>query len=335
MKESIERSIAKQKKSKNTTEDDVDDYQKMEKYRTDFTDDDWFLLKLMGDLLKPFANMQKHFEGSKYVSISSLPTKIKGLKDEISVILGNIRYDNDYMECSEEVKECINEVEEIFTTDFDKRWGNSGFQSQHLFAEALDPLFMHNASEDTWELLSKHMLEDSMEDYKVKAEKDVDIDLTQDDDCYSDDDDLDGDDFLSQQLKKRKIDMSKLYPVATSNPSDDIKMNRLNDIKAKIKMQVDNDINQYRTYGGTVKLTKAHDVLQYHHINCHTHPAISKYSKKVYCIQPTSASSERVFSQLGLIVSDKRHMLSTDSMVTLLYLKSNFRFLKLLYNNNN
>lgn len=65
------------------------------------------------------------------------------------------------------------------------------------------------------------------------------------------------------------------------------------------------------------------DPLQWWRDHKHLFPRIARLSQKYLCIPATSAPSERLFSDGGQIVTDTRHLLSPESVRSLIFLHDN------------
>ena len=70
------------------------------------------------------------------------------------------------------------------------------------------------------------------------------------------------------------------------------------------------------------------DNLEYWKINRKKFPLLSRLARKFLCIPVSSATSERVFSTAGNVVSERRTNLSIDNIEILAYMKENMRELK-------
>jgi len=69
------------------------------------------------------------------------------------------------------------------------------------------------------------------------------------------------------------------------------------------------------------------DVLQWWNEQKVRLPLLSEMARNVYCVPATSASSERLFSVAGNVVSDERIKLDPDNVNMLVYLQTNLRTL--------
>jgi len=70
------------------------------------------------------------------------------------------------------------------------------------------------------------------------------------------------------------------------------------------------------------------DVLSWWKANQHLFPTLTQLAKKYLCISATSAPSERLFSVGGNIVTDKRCLLSSEHIRSLICLHDNLDLLK-------
>ena len=239
----------------------------------------------------------------------------------------------EYNTYSENIKSLVTELHQFVQLDFKKRWGSSRneMKKEYLYAEALDPLFSRHATEDTWKKLEEDMVADAMfrRSSELKNQKEKTIDITDCIDDVSSDDSDDGDYFSHHEnaIKKLKLELM----VNTEENNENIHDEILNKDKDFIQRQIRNELINYR-YGLESyikdKMGKMYNVLSYHKDHTHIQPYISKYSSRIFCIQATSAASERVFSSMGLIVSNKRHRLNVNTLITLMYLKVNIHVVK-------
>lgn len=81
-----------------------------------------------------------------------------------------------------------------------------------------------------------------------------------------------------------------------------------------------------KTFCGMEPCEEKHkvDVLQWWKKHGRSIPLLSQIARDTLCIPMASASSERVFSASGSIVTDKRHNLATESVKKLLLVKVNY-----------
>ena len=209
------------------------------------------------------------------------------------------------------------------------------------FAEALDPMFGRQASEETWTELTEAIVEDFIRsktiEIKNNMNKTVDL-VTIDDNSECDDGDDSDFDPRKFAMKKMKVEMP-FSNNCDKNSSIEFDMeSKISNTREFITNRVLNEIESFRFDLKSFTLSKdglkTYNVLQYYKKHMvPSFPYISHFSKKIFCIQATSAASERVFSQMGLLVSDKRHSLHSDTIITILFLKLNIRIVKsFLYN---
>ncbi len=66
------------------------------------------------------------------------------------------------------------------------------------------------------------------------------------------------------------------------------------------------------------------NILEWWKVNAATFPLLSQFARNILCIPASSSSSERVFSQSGNIVSNKRTKLDPKNVEKLVYIKENF-----------
>lgn len=76
-------------------------------------------------------------------------------------------------------------------------------------------------------------------------------------------------------------------------------------------------------YQMSKKMEHMGDPLKWWSFHCLQFPLLSALARRVLCIPATSASSERIFSEAGLVVSKKRTNLRSDNVKELIFLKHN------------
>lgn len=139
-------------------------------------------------------------------------------------------------------------------------------------------------------------------------------------------------DFYKKQKETQQG--TQTSPSLLEDDDDDV-MN-LDSVLPEVEVEANTSLNipelerEMKTYNNLPPCEEKHkvDVLQWWKKHARSIPLLSQIARDTLCIPMASATSERVFSASGSIVSDKRHNLATESVKKLLLIKVNYDIVK-------
>ena len=94
------------------------------------SNNDWDVIKEVSDLLLPFKFAQKLLEGEKYVTISWIPTALKGILSKLKAII-NAPVDP---QTETPLKLAVRNLAKVLLKDFSARWLTNGANTFPLMA---------------------------------------------------------------------------------------------------------------------------------------------------------------------------------------------------------
>lgn len=286
-----------------------------EKY---LTEGQWVLIKGIVQLLKPFMTVQKLLEGDSYVTMSVLPIMIDRLRKIINeAVIGKVqnKTNNTYSLVDTLIVDDIKEVGTCMLRKFEERWGDGeeghifpsrghrnirvGFPLISLAAAAMDP---RTKNLHTLPPLDKAKVWEYVREISVRYCKDYYMNLQHIEDHH-----------IPPEMNSNEIywDDSEYAPQTTFATSS-------------FDFELDKEIELY----------KREPVLR--HSNDHpecplqwwrykskqgTYTILSKLARVVLCVPATSASSERIFSIAGNVVTNKRTRLDPDIVSDILVVR--------------
>jgi hypothetical protein len=264
------------------------------------TVEQWMVAEDIVKVLKPFMLVQKHFEGEKYVTISSVCFLLEKIRQTIDKTLAS----NDTVR--------VNQIVEELGKKFVEYWGNGldpvreyltlgprqrvkGYQPAHLMSAFLDPRSKHLAGFDE---RSKQLIYDMVREEMIKL-NDVENEVG----------------LISPPTRKSQL--AELF-------DGDI------DEQDSGKFDLDYELNSYKMvqripyFYDENGVEKPNSPLQWWSVNTKKFPRLAMLAKKYLCIPATSAPAERLFSHAGLIITEKRNRLHEDVAADLIYLNMNW-----------
>jgi hypothetical protein len=261
------------------------------------SEEQWDFLFLMKECLKPFHLAQKQLEGEKYVTASMVPLWIDQLRKQLQADTAS--EDADLAESAGRL-----------LADLDRRWRT--WPRATLLAAAMDWRtkwmgFFGKADRDAaWD----HVAEEAKTIYRrtnkaaeqstsqEQAESQLDATAPAFAGDYSVDPDADG-------LETYDADTEECGQVLQTR------------IAAEIK-----------AYKGQRQIAGTADPLKHWRLKSRDYPLLSLVARKWLAVPASSAASERMFSSAGLTVSNKRTLLGSERVSTLVFLKTAWPYLQ-------
>jgi len=126
-----------------------------------------------------------------------------------------------------------------------------------------------------------------------------------------------------------KLKIKDLYDEYNKENNNDINSESIKTISSPFLKkfiqndEVDNELKTYENLKVKINedLTKF-DLLNWWKVNEYIYPTLSKIAKDFLSIQASSVSSEQLFSQSGLVITDRRNKLNEDTIQYLMCLRS-------------
>ncbi|CAF3410164.1 unnamed protein product [Rotaria socialis] len=86
-----------------------------------------------------------------------------------------------------------------------------------------------------------------------------------------------------------------------------------------------------RYLGDETRIDNNTNILTYWHLNKSIYPNLARLAKRILAIPATNTTIERLFSDSGNTITDRRTRLDTDKINNLLFIKRNMRVLRDIY----
>lgn len=128
--------------------------------------------------------------------------------------------------------------------------------------------------------------------------------------------------YIGDNLDRIKAQLRRIIGNQTESPSQTKRRSVLDEMFINTSQETD-ELTMYISGG---REPKDVDILNYWRTNQLTYPKLSRVARSMLCIQSTSVSSERVFSQAGLVDTQKRSRLDCETFRSLILNKSWSRF---------
>jgi zinc finger BED domain-containing protein 1 (E3 SUMO-protein ligase ZBED1) len=297
---------------------------------------DWELLEILEALLRPFMECQRFMEGDSYVTISFLPFFVSKLR----IILGDMEesYSPGHMSaCSEPIRAAVYLCVQDMKAKFEERWGTGipgtvfdehktegvrriqkGLPLVAMLAAALDPRtksLKGIPEEDKIKVITALKAE-MLRVYDLLHRRPQD-----EDDVYSTTSD---DGFeLSDRWRPRGNSVTELEDELFGDLNDDAHA-YVTDLSYEDQRErvVSAELDAFNM-APSLKHTKQQpgDPLPWYKRHALVYPLHAALAIQYLCIPGTSASSERVFSNGGNTVTEKRSRLTGDHVSDLIVLK--------------
>ncbi|CAI6377428.1 unnamed protein product [Macrosiphum euphorbiae] len=263
--------------------------------------EEWYITVSQNDtmtdlinILEPFKTATEILGGDKYVTLSIVGRLFKNLISSL--------------ECIQTDSVTIKDIKLLISSDLKKRQDKMG-DIIHK-AAALDPRYRslkylsEEDSQNTWASLETELLENTV-NYNENEKQP----------CTSQCSVEEREDTVDQPRNKK---MKKSHSLLAD--SDDEDSHDEDEDMADEGLQ---QLKRYRQYAEIVP--KNIDPLVWWKANSYKFPVIAKLARKYLCIVATSVPSERLFSQAGQVVSQKRARLMPSRVNDLLFLNSFLR----------
>lgn len=307
----------KRKAATSTTDSKRRKNEKRERFMKKLTDDEWDLLELLLELLRPFHKTQTFLEGDKYVTRSWLPMHIhtlrKHLHEHASSSSSSDLEDAD-ADIAETLPSALSAAAQLLLEDFDARWPAEWSLSTCLTV-ALDPRtkFMNYLSkqqrDDTWESISRemqvlHELQKRDEQHQLDTissrQSTAPVTATP----------------PSPAKSESSVDLS-VNPDADSDDADTYNGTVEDAVAINLKHRIASEMQLYKREQA---IGKQEDPLQWWRQRLETYPLLAVVARKWLAVPASSASSERVFSSAGLTVTKLRNRLKPKRVAELVFL---------------
>ena len=252
--------------------------------------------------LKPFEVATKFMSGQKYVTISAVPSLVRGL-------LKNTKNSS-----SESVP--MKAIQATMTEQITKRWDReTSFKDTApntvIMSTALDPRYKNLKSLTPQDVLKVQAKVQTLALLARREEMDE---------------------------QQNAADQTRAAPASTTTPPPEAPPSVLDTLLDSDSESEDgeNDTvdlnteirNEVHAYFSSKRPPKKEDPLEWWKTNEGKFPSLAKLARSYLCIPGTSTPSERLFSVSGNIVSKKRASLSQEHVDMLTFLHCNSRFMK-------
>ena len=285
------------------------------------TSEEWDICVALSIVLHPFMELQKLFEGDKYVTVSLVPLMVTLMRQWIDRLIdGEMNWKHRVED--EGTKLRIEQMCVSMKEYFEKRWGRGadgtvyknvqergerrirvGIHRKALMAAALDPRLRSPGSvggipeSDLCKVWDALFVEAEKELEVMKASQDTEPTAPQ-----------------HEQKRRRTnsslddgMDIFALFQVEapTEAPRSDSSVAAQDEIERYKRMRSE----PFKS-----------DPIEFWKKQQYAFPGLSRVARKYLCIPATSASSERTFSTTGAMVCEKRNRLKTDIISTVVFL---------------
>jgi hypothetical protein len=300
------------------------------------SEDDWKVIDVLIIILEPFMIFQEHMEGEKCVTISLIPFMIEFLRTNLEQLLHN--YDalnyNEYVlanpsieRVTESARSLVYNHANAMLCKFEEKWGTGepgrlviehnerglrrtrkGIHRLALLAAAVDPrtkhltYLMHTQDQsDVKALLRKEMNTVNqpavavVDNQQISESSSVRPAVTN----------------TEAQILPQKRTIAEMFNSSSSIPVSQNPQQSIKDI-------LDSEFENFQSCN---KIAIDDDPLAWWKLHEHQFPHIAKIARKCLAIPATSASSERVFSVAGLIVTKLRNRLDSSVVSAIVLLR--------------
>jgi hypothetical protein len=117
--------------------------------------------------------------------------------------------------------------------------------------------------------------------------------------------------------------------VHSTNTLDEIFDTPISDNNIQQKPNDKTELDRYLE--DETRIDNSTSILTYWNCNKSLYPDLARIAKRILTIPATNTSIERLFSDSGNIITDRRTRLDTDKINSLLFIKKNMRILKEIY----
>ena len=304
-------------------------------------EDEWKIVELIIDILKPFKSAQKHLEGENYVTVSYIPLMIDAIEKKLK------QYNEDNA-----INTNVRNLVSSMIDDFTSRWGHSsnpkfnkvvqrgsknrqvGIHPLILIATALDPRLKNltcckddRDKKEIWDDILEKMIPIMTEKANsvsfVPNENDQDNNSNQN--IVSCDLDSDVEDFFNDIEQAQNLPNQNLAN-NNSNTIDTIRELCSRELKSYQDAKL-LEIYSYSNVNGMKKVVNC-PLKMFWELKKDLYPTLFELAKKYLCIPATSAPSERVFSVASKIISKFRNRLHHDTVGSILFVHGNLEWYK-------
>ena len=308
----------KGKAATSTTDSKRRKSEKRERFMKKLTDDEWALLELLLELLRPFHKTQTFLEGDKYVTRSWLPMHIHTLRKHLQEHASSSSSSSDSEDADADIAEtlpsALSAAAQLLLEDLDARWPAEWSLSTCLTV-AMDPRtkFMNYLSkqqrDDTWESVSKEMQvlhalqkRDEQHELDIISSKKSTAPVTATP--------------PSPAKSESSVDLS-VDPDADPDDADNYNGTVEDAVAINLKHRIASELQLYKREQA---IGKQEDPLQWWRQRLETYPLLAVVARKWLAVPASSASSERVFSSAGLTVTKLRNRLKPKRVAELVFL---------------
>lgn len=311
------------------------------------TDEDWDTITALCLVLAPFMQVEKFFEGESYITVSLIPRMVKKMRKWIRhIIQGNFE---DLPEMRDEnipipekdsrvhqkVAEVANEMKAVFEarfgtgapgTVFDEhktrgyRQIHKGLPLNVMLASAVDP--RTKSLDAIPKGIDQTKIWDALRDVIIRKElMKLDLEETEEEDTAP----------LPSPKKKLRCEkrniLSREDDSSDEEPSIRAPVSEPStlfiDREQLLRDEIVSEIKRFQEEPDLGELTSGdlQNPLIWWKQNESKFPRISKVAKRLLCIPATSAPAERLFSNAGLTISDRRTRLEPENAEMLVFLR--------------
>lgn len=275
------------------------------------TDSDWAGIKMVEEFLRPFAKIQKFLEGEKYITVSFVPVLVQTMRTAITNL------------CSTEYKELADKMLTYFESRFGDGSEDTVFNLEILRGErrirvGLRPgIYIAAACDPRTKTLNCIPSKDKRRVF-IELTKQVAAEIEK------------------TQEASQSVGIATQEAVPTSQFSEDIFTDfyEANNISPSIdedfagagtpltpQQIAEFEIAQYRSLPTlTHNQMSTANPLEWWKSNAGQFPNLSKIARRVLCVPATSASSERIFSAAGTLLTAKRSKLNGHTAAAMVFL---------------
>jgi hypothetical protein len=301
--------------------------------------DDWDVIKEVSDLLLPFKSAQKLLEGEKYVTISWIPTALKGILSKLEAII-NAPVDPQTETTS---KLAVRNLAKVLLKDFSARWLTNGANTFHFdgsvhrgwmnrqvgvhpavaIATVLDPRFkLLNGFDNNddkvriWDALLAEMILRA-DKGTVEEEQETDDENprgNQEPACCpvpdADDDDIAF--FIDQNTE--------------ANANNNMAQQEHAALAGGIRERCEMELAAYRQLPSLLirnEKKENNDPLKWWRDRQTKLPILAMLARMYLCIPATSAPSERIFSMASRLINKRRARLTPENAGRMIFVNRN------------
>jgi hypothetical protein len=286
--------------------------------------DEWDTLLVVKSVLEPFRNVQLYLEGANYQTLGFVAYGINDLRYGLDISIRNIQAITSPTEAEAAILGLLSAMKTKFNEKFGpgKRAGSKllenyseyrrpGVRNSHvgipkitMMASFLDPRFKHLKIFDSADRLL--IIADVHAEMELQYNRDAAIS-----------------DIEAPPVQRRRVEYAEntlFFRIAEmQNETDPVDFELQDCIQRELEAYINEQcVPMEVAISETQK--RYTDPLEWW--RCHTNfKLLSLVAKRILCIPATSASSERVFSDAGNIISDERSRLAPDVASSLILLK--------------